>query len=317
MKKITCFMLACSLVIPYLVLAQSNNNACRMPIAIVMTDECGPQEAGKVLNAKLEAILLNNGFVVSNQMQRFVLTAKINIVSKDVLPTNPPKVSQKLEVILFIGDVLSDRLYGSYSFAVSGIGQNETKAFITAFQSIKTNSEGTVQMLTDVMRRICSYYDENTDELLEQTKSLSSVGRYDEAIAELMAVPEACDRYNECQEAAIEIYKMKMNADAVSQLAKAKDVWNRSRDASGAAIAAEYLQEIPPQSSYYLDAEQLRKEILQKLSSDEQREIAEKFREYEDNQNFRNSIVQACREIGVAWANNQPQSIVKSKIMRW
>ena len=46
-------------------------------------------------------------------------------------------------------------------------------------------------------------------------------------------------------------------------------------------------------------------------------EEQQEYKEYEERQNYKRSIVKACRDVGVAWANNQPKSIVKNIIRSW
>ena len=51
--------------------------------------------------------------------------------------------------------------------------------------------------------------------------------------------------------------------------------------------------------------------------TDELREWNFQQKQYEDSQDYKRSIVKACRDVGMAWANNQPQSIVKNIIRGW
>jgi hypothetical protein len=41
------------------------------------------------------------------------------------------------------------------------------------------------------------------------------------------------------------------------------------------------------------------------------------YKQYEDSQTYKKSIVKACRDVGMAWANNQPKSIAKTIIRGW
>lgn len=50
---------------------------------------------------------------------------------------------------------------------------------------------------------------------------------------------------------------------------------------------------------------------------DELREWNFQQKQYEDSLDYKRSIVKACRDVGMAWANNQPQSIVKNIIRGW
>ena len=41
------------------------------------------------------------------------------------------------------------------------------------------------------------------------------------------------------------------------------------------------------------------------------------MKKYEDNQAFKLSIVEACRAIGVAWGQGQPQNVTKTIVRSW
>ena len=91
----------------------------------------------------------------------------------------------------------------------------------------------------------------------------------------------------------------------------------KSQDADGANEVAQYLNAISPYSSCYQDVEKLRKDVVSKLKTDELREWNFQQKQYEDSLDYKRSIVKACREVGMAWVNNQPQSIVKNIIRGW
>ena len=91
----------------------------------------------------------------------------------------------------------------------------------------------------------------------------------------------------------------------------------KSQEADGANEDAQYLNAISPYSSCYQDVEKLRKDVVSKLKKDELREWNFQQKQYEDSLDYKRSIVKACRDVGMAWANNQPQSIVKNIIRGW
>ncbi len=59
-----------------------------------------PYEAGKLLQSKLSQIITDNGIADNENCVRFVLTAKVNVISKDVVPGPPNRISQKLDLSL-------------------------------------------------------------------------------------------------------------------------------------------------------------------------------------------------------------------------
>ncbi|MFR3187688.1 MAG: hypothetical protein ACLTOV_06740 [Phocaeicola sp.] len=60
-----------------------------------------------------------------------------------------------------------------------------------------------------------------------------------------------------------------------------------------------------------------REEISSKLEAKAKKEWDFRMKQYEDNQVFKRSIVDACKAIGVAFGNGQPKNVTKNIISRW
>ena len=54
-----------------------------------------PEEARTALETKMQQVATQYGLASNGLTDRFVMTAKVNVTSKDVTPTTPVKVSQK------------------------------------------------------------------------------------------------------------------------------------------------------------------------------------------------------------------------------
>ena len=96
-----------------------------------------PEEACAALETKMQQVATQYGLASNGLTDRFVMTAKVNVTSKDVAPTTPVKISQKMEETMFIGDVVDNKVYESVVLSVAGIGQSETQSMIKAFNQIK------------------------------------------------------------------------------------------------------------------------------------------------------------------------------------
>lgn len=139
-----------------------------LPVTAILADDTVPAEAGNAVTTKLKSILTKNGFMASDGVQRFVLTARVSVGTKDVLPTNPPRISQKIDVTFFIGDVTDNRIYESCTVEAKGIGINENKAFISSFQSISPQNKAISEMLTAAKTSISEYYRNNYKTILKR-----------------------------------------------------------------------------------------------------------------------------------------------------
>lgn len=284
----------------------------------VVADDDIPAAAVKNIEIKLQRALAANGIGDNDYTQRFVLSAKVDVLQNDVMPSNPPRVSKKLDLTLMVGDVVENKIYETCTISLAGIGTNDTKAFVSAFSRVNPENEALQTMLAAAKEEIVAYYEDNCDYIISNANSLAGQRKYDEAIAGLMSVPEVCkDCYERCQAAAAEIFKQRLDADCTALLNEAKNEWMHSKDAESAAKVAGIISRIDPLWPDYLEVVKLRDEISAKLSADEKREWDMMVKKYEDEQQFKQNIVDACREIGVAWGRNQPQTVTKNVTRLW
>jgi len=247
-----------------------------------------------------------------------VLTAKVDITQKDISPTTPARISEKMDITLMVGDVIENKLYSSVTLSVAGIGINENKTFINAFRNIKGDNPKIQEMLNDAKTKIWDYYTNHCSEIIQKSNSLSSTQSYDEAIFLLSSVPNICDDcFMQCQQQAGVVYQQKIDSEATTLLEKAKTAWAVNQNEQGAKEVANIICQINPKSSIYNQVLSLRNTVNKKLQADEKREWDLKMKQYEDNQAFKRSLVDAATAIGVSWARNQPKTVYKTVIRHW
>lgn len=281
-----------------------------------------PNQAVKSLIAKMEQVIAKNGFGASNSAVRFVMLAKCNVIEKDVAPTTPPRITQIVELTFILGDAIENKTYASISFELKGIGTNETKVWQTALNGLKPENTGLKDMFEIAETKIDTYYSENCRNIIAMSNTLSASGRYDEAIASLMAIPDICSScYADAMSVAQTIYQLKINDEGTALLSKAKNAWNANPDEDGAMSAICLLDQISINSSAFPEAEAFSNTIASKLSSDKEREWQQKIKQYNDEKTFRDreqansharsmATIAACRSVAEKWTENQPQNTV-------
>ena len=284
-----------------------------------------PEEARAALETKMQQVATQYGLASKGLTDRFVMTAKVNVTSKDVAPTTPVKVSQKMEVTLFIGDVVDNKVYESVVLDVAGIGQSEAQSMIQAFAQIKPTEPKLKAFVVNAEKKIVEYYSNNCSYILTEANSLAQQRKYDAAIAKLMAVPEVCQEcYEKCMNTAVEVYQMKIDNDGAILVQKARSQWLVKRDYTSASEALATLSGIAPQSSAQEKAQALVEEIDKHLRSIE--EAAEKQRieewefemkQYNDRIKTQQKMIDAAREVGIAYGNNQPKTITYNNFRSW
>lgn len=298
--------------------SQTLSDENRISMNAVVADSDIPAEACRNLEDKLTRAIAANSYADNGYCDRFVLTAKVDILSKDIVPSTPARISQKMDVTFMVGDVIENKVYSTCTASLSGIGINETKAFISAFSKVNPNHKELQAMLMEARQKIVTFYIDHCDEIVRRAQTLADMQRYDEAIFRLMSVLNVCaECYERCQSAASAVYTRKIDNEAVTLLNQAKAEWISHPDAIGAQTVANIISQINPRAKDYKDVVKLRQEISAKLEADAKKKWEFQMKQYEDNQAFKRSIVDACKAIGVAFGNGQPKNITRNIVNRW
>lgn len=339
-----------------------------------------PAEAAKQLENKLSQLVTANGIAEVDPANRFVLTSKASIVTKDVVPGPPAKVSMNIDFTFMVGDVIENKVYESVTVSTIGVGINENKAFIAAIKNVKPKNPDLVSFLSNAKKEIVDYYTSRCSQIKQEAEREAAAHNFDKAIYMLMQVPDICDCAGDCQSLAIQYNRDKIDTHAASLLNKAKAAWAESPDEIGAANAADYLSQIPGGTSSQKGVDALAAEIDAKLQADQKRAWQFKMQQYRDqvekqkrddqarleqqradneyraeqqradnerraiqqqadnerrakqqqadiqyrqnqqaaNNAARAQLIEACRQVGVAYANNQPKSVTYQRnVILW
>ena len=284
-----------------------------------------PEEARAILETKLQQVATQYGFISNGLNNRFVMTTKVNITSKEVTPTTPVRILHKMDVTLFIGDVIENKIYESAMFNVVGLGQSETQSMIKAFDQIKPANPKLKEFVENAERKIVEYYTNNCQFILAEANSLAQQSKYDAAIAKLMLVPEVCKEcYGQCLDMIVEVYQSKIDNDGALFVQQARNKWIAARDYAAAIEALSILSEVNPKSKANSDANMLVEEInshLRELEATAE-ELHKKewdfaIKQYNERVNTQRKLIDAARDVGVAFGKNQPESITRNIIQLW
>ena len=241
-------------------------------------------EAGKQLERKMTQLLTANGISSQDANNRFVITAKVDITSKDILPSTPQRISEKMDLTFLIGDVVENKIFETITISLIGIGINENKAFIAAINQVKPQKAELTEFLARAKNKIVEYYAVRCSQIIQQAQKLASGNEYDEAIYQLMQIPDICDCAKECQDLMIE-YTIKRNDAIAAQLYnEAKVRWAASPTQQGASEVADIIAKIPVNTSSESKVNSLINTINKKLRDDEKRQWNFKMKQYNDAQ---------------------------------
>ena len=267
-----------------------------------------PQEAAKQLENKMHQLITTNGIADTDPNGRFVITAKCNIVTKDIIGGAPQRVSQKIDFTFMIGDIIENKVFESYTFSAIGIGINENKSFINAITKMKMNNPQFTQFIEKSKEKILQYYASRCEQIILEAKQQAANHDYQQAIYLLMQVPNICDCAEKCQTLMIEYYDVYTETTAAELLNEAKSKWASAPNAEGAAMAADVIAKIPADTKVQAELDALVAEINKKLREDEKRDWAFKMKQYEDEQARQKREFQLRKqqqEADIAYRNRQ------------
>lgn len=274
-----------------------------------------PAEAKKALETKLNQITTNNGMGGSAANPRFIITAVVNIGTKDIVAGPPQMIAQNMELTLFVGDAITNTIFSNTTISLKGVGTNENKALIEAFKTINPKNKEIIGILEEGKNKIINYYSTQCDFIIKNAQTLEKQEKYDEAIYTLSLVPEVCkDCYFKCSDLLTLVYQQKIDSDCTSKLSKAKLAWSSQQNQQGAELASNILTEINPKSSCYKEVKKLITQISAKLTADEKAKLDLELKEYNDRMALENETIKASREIAVEYAKNQPKTITYNNL---
>ncbi len=269
-----------------------------------------PDNARSALENKLQQIATNNGLGGFDFQGRFILTSKIVLNTKDILPGPPPMHAYTMDVTFYIADAVMKTVFSTTNLTAKGVGTNENKAYINGISNINVNAPQFKNFIEKGKQKIVEYYNSKCDFIIKEALTMAATDRYQEAIFNLMSIPDvAKDCYHDAMDQVPPIYEKYINYLCNQDLAAAKAVWVANPNSEGANAVATYLADIYPDAACYGEAQKLIQEIRTKIRQDEKRDWNFMLKVWDDSVSLESQRIRAWRDIGVAWGNHQPQRI--------
>ena len=298
----------------------SSNDEARISLLAVFPQQVSKisEEAKAVLINKMNLITSKYGIGGSAAKQRFIITANVIELTKDITPTTPAIYTYNLQLTLYIGDGIAGTLFSSLPISLKGSGKSEAKAYIMALKGLDTNDPKYGAFIEEGKTKIIKYYNSKCDFILKEAEMLSSKNEFESAISTLTAVPEVCkDCYDKAMSAVAPIYKKQIDRQCKASLMEAKNAWNQSQDATGASAAANYLGQIDPNASCYTEAIALTNTIAKRIKELDQREWNFQMKQQQDDVDIQKATIKAARDIGVAYGNGPKANVVQYNVYGW
>jgi hypothetical protein len=264
--------------------------------------------AKNMLANKLSQIATQNGMGGNGANPRFIISANVIQLSKEVTATAPPMVAMNLEVTLYIGDYQTKTKYASVSVPVKGVGTNDTKAYIEALKNLNPQNPNIRQFVDQGKTKIIEYYNSQCDFILKDAQALANQNRYQEAIYKLTTIPDVCKScYDKAMDAITPVYKKFMEKNCIMLLADAKSAFAANPNSAGAEKVRYSLSQIDPDAACFKDAQVFSDSVRAKVLRDEKRDWDFAMKVFDTATEIEKQRIQAYKEVGVAFGNNQPK----------
>ena len=300
------------LFLPFLGMGQNNlgsaNDQDRIAIDVLVPPQVEdiPDQAQALLENKLMEVAVKNGLGGSGPSPRFVLTAKMVALSKDITPTVPSMEAYNFQIYLYIVDCVDQIVVSTTSMSTKGAGTNKNKAYLTGLKTINMNNSELERFMKTGKQKIIEYYNSRCDFVIAKAKALQSQNQFQAAIATLSGIPEVCkDCYMKSMQEIAPIYKDFIDHDCQIFINMATSAWASNPTSAGAADAGAILCLIDPDSKCYGETKGLIAKMEAKVQKDETRDWKFMERVWGDNVALEKLRIKAYRDIGVAFGNNQ------------
>ncbi|WP_044632281.1 V-type ATP synthase subunit E family protein [Neotamlana sedimentorum] len=298
---IVSFFLFCGMVL----LAQDNNNGITLGSYIPPQIEGIPAYAKNMLANKLGRIITENGIANNSQSSRFIITPNITVLNKNITGTAPVMTALVLDLTLYIGDGVAGNLFSSTSLQLKGVGTNENKAYISAIKRINPKNKEIESFISSSKQKIIDYYNANCNSIVNRAQTLEYNNELEEALLILTSIPEVSSCYNSVKSKIKPLYQKAIDRDCTIKFNEASAIWAANQDIDAANSAGLLLSGIEPSSACFSQVKTLYGQIEERVKDLQDRDWNYSLKELE----VEADIVQAARDIGLAYGENQPESV--------
>lgn len=272
----------------------------------VLPVEGVPSDVSDLICTRLQNALNANGAIASGDYGQFYISAKCGDLYKETLATAPMQVAVNSELTLGIAEIEGGSVFATKTFNLKGVGTTEQRAYINALKGINGANQNLVSFIKEAKDNTIMYFDKNYKSFLTKAKRAASMHDYSQALYYSTLIPSCSKGYSEAEVVVGEYYQNYVDEEGEKILNNAKAAFAVSPNANGAVKAYALLALINPQSKAYNNALKLANDIKKQTKVEYDFEVHQK---YKDNMVIRQSIINAAREIGIAYGkSHQPDT---------
>lgn len=291
----------------------------RIALDVIIPEQVSkiPEFARSLLESKLIEAVTEYGMGGKGVSPRFCVTAKMETLGKDLVPSTPTMQTYSFQVFLYLVDYVDKNILSTTSFTTKGAGTNENRAYTNALRPINLKNQNVKKFLDDGKRKIIEYYNSRCDFVIARAKSLAVQNQFREALTALSGVPEVSkDCYMRALKEIGPIYQDFIDHDCQMMISAATYLWAAEPNSNGALKAGAILCRIDPDSRCYKDAQGIIGQMAAKVLKDEKRDWDFFVKQFENEVKLEALRIRAFRDIGVAWGENQ-QPVITYQNLLW
>lgn len=263
-----------------------------------------------LLKNKIRRIASKYGFSSGVTQDRHIMFPDIQVMSKNVIPSAPPRVSMEIELTFYIADYDTRTIYASESFELIGVGINETKAYYNSLNKINAKNKKFKAFMERGKQKIIDYYNTHCDLILKNAQTKARIGQESLALSMLTRIPSDCTVcYNKAMDKSIEIYKSLEDKLCKQNLAKAQSIWTTDPSYNGARRTEPYLSRILPGATCYNEAKNLLTQMQIHIQEREKRNWEYRLHREENAYELRKLQLNLSYEVAMENARNKPTHV--------
>lgn len=294
--------------------AQVNNDASKIALAVVMPENVDGLDVLQLskLETKIAQIVTSAGLAASGYYSNFVIYPKLAIYESSIVEGGMQNITVvTVELSLFIKQVDNNILFSTISKQLKGSGYGKATAVTNAISKIPTNDHSFKKFIEDAKSKITNYYELACEGLIGKANTSSQMGKFQEAIATLLAIPEEVSCYKQAQQTAVKVFISQQNAICSNQIQSAKAAI-ASQDYN---TAFDILSRVDPSSNCHKEADRLIQSTATKFDQEQRKQWEFKMKVYNDQVQLERQRISAIRDIAAAYYKSRPQTISYSTLI--
>lgn len=286
---------------------------CQIPLAIASLQggDAVPEATADALVSRLMTAATAAG--VSSDNARFYIGGKFNHTNHGTLAGPPVQHTVSTMLTLYVGDIQTEAIYATESFDLKGVGSSESKALSNALRPISGSNPRLTAFIETAKEKVTDYFDANAPRIFSEADKAFRTGDFEKALSLAVSIPECAKSYDKSLGLVDKYYQAYADEAGRRLYEAARASWASVPEAAGALEAFRLLMQIPVGSSWTPKADELAKEMKDKVADDHYFEYRTK---YADEQDLSRRKLDAARQVGVAYGNGQQPTTTNVNLIK-